>query len=71
MSEYAKGVKKVPFDGTKENFYLWTTQLLHFAKTFNCQLETLGSVAVPKETDVLDETKEAETVLPCVSTVYH
>jgi hypothetical protein len=28
MADYAIGVKKVPFDGTQENFDLWTTQLL-------------------------------------------
>jgi hypothetical protein len=36
MADYAKGVKKVPFDGTQEIFYLWTTQLLGFAETYNC-----------------------------------
>jgi hypothetical protein len=27
MTDYAKGYKKVPFDGTEENLYLWTTAL--------------------------------------------
>jgi hypothetical protein len=28
MTDYAKGVKKVPFDGTKENFYLLTQNII-------------------------------------------
>jgi hypothetical protein len=53
----AKGVKKVPFDGTQENFYLWTTQLLGFAETYNCEQALLGKLTVPASTDVLDPTK--------------
>jgi hypothetical protein len=58
MSDYAKGVKKVPFDGTKKVF-LWTTQLLGSAKTYNCKQAILGNVTLPKATDVLDETQDA------------
>jgi hypothetical protein len=47
MSDYAKGVKKVPFDGTKENFYLWTTQLLGFTETYGCDQVLLGNFNVP------------------------
>jgi hypothetical protein len=36
MSDYAQGAKKVPFDGTEENFYLWKTQLIGFAETYRC-----------------------------------
>jgi hypothetical protein len=60
MTDYAKGVKKVPFDGTKENLYLWTTQLLVSAATYNCKQAILGTVTIPKASDVLDETKDAD-----------
>jgi hypothetical protein len=33
MSHYATGVKKVPLDGTIQNFELWKTQVLGFAET--------------------------------------
>jgi hypothetical protein len=56
MAGYAKGVKKVPFDGTQENFYLWTTQLLGFAETYNCEQALLGTLTVPASTNVLDPT---------------
>jgi hypothetical protein len=56
MSDYVKGVKIVPFDGTKENFYLCTTQLDGSSATYNCQQAILGTVAMPKVTDSLDET---------------
>jgi hypothetical protein len=59
MSDYAKGVKKVPFDGTHEKFYLWTTQLLGFAETYNCEQALLGTLTVPASTDKLDSTKDA------------
>jgi hypothetical protein len=47
-------VKIVPFDGTQENFYLWTTQLLGFAETYNCEQSLLGTLTVPSSTDGLD-----------------
>jgi hypothetical protein len=59
MSDYAKGVKKVPFDGTHENFYLWTTQLLGIAETNNCEQALLGTIAVPASSAKLDATKDA------------
>jgi hypothetical protein len=60
MSYYAKGVKKVPFDCTKENFCLWTTQLLGSAATYNCKQAILGTATIPKATDVLDETQDVD-----------
>jgi hypothetical protein len=61
LSEYAKGVKKVPFDGTKENFYLWTPQLLGSAETSICQQAIiLESIVVPKEADDLYETLDTD-----------
>jgi hypothetical protein len=54
MADYAKGVKEVPCDGTQENFYLWTTQLLGFAETNNCEQAFLGKLTFPASTDVLD-----------------
>jgi hypothetical protein len=62
MSDYAKGVKKVLFEGTHENFYLWTTQLLGFAETYNCEQALLGTLKVPASTDILDSTKDADKV---------
>jgi hypothetical protein len=63
MADYAKGVKKVPFDGTQENFYLWTTQLLGFAETYNCEQALFGTLTVPASTDVLDLTNADEKKL--------
>jgi hypothetical protein len=63
MSDFAKGVKKVPFDGTKEIFFLWTTQLLGSAATYNCKQAILGTVTIPKATDVLVETQDADKKL--------
>jgi hypothetical protein len=63
MTDYAKGVNKVPFDGTNENFYLWTTQLLGYAATYNCIQAILGTVTIPNATDVLDETQDADKKL--------
>jgi hypothetical protein len=60
MSDYAKGVKKVPFNGTKEKFSLWTTQLIGSAAKYNCKQAILGTVTIPKTTDVLDETQDAD-----------
>jgi hypothetical protein len=60
MWDYAKGVKKVPLDGTHENFYLWTTQLLGFAETYNCEQALLGQLKVPASTRVIDPTKDAD-----------
>jgi hypothetical protein len=56
MSDYAKGVKKVPFDGTKENFYLWTTHLLGIAETYGCDQALLGKLIVPAASMALDPT---------------
>jgi hypothetical protein len=61
MSDYAKGVKKVPFDGTHENFYLWTTQLLGFAATYYCEQALLVTLQYPASTDQLDSTKDADS----------
>jgi hypothetical protein len=47
MSDYAKGVKKVPFDGTKESLYLWTTLLMGFAETYGRDQALLGTLTVP------------------------
>jgi hypothetical protein len=59
MVDYAKGVKKVPFDGTKGNFYLWTTQLLGFADTYGCDQALLGNLIVPAASIDLDPTTAA------------
>jgi hypothetical protein len=63
MSDYTKGVNKVPFDETKEYFYLLTTQLVGSTATYICKQEKLGKVTVPKATDVLDETHAADKKL--------
>jgi hypothetical protein len=63
MSDYAKGVKKVHFDGTHENLYLWTTQIIGFAETFNCEQALLGTLTVPSSTDKLDTTKDPDKEL--------
>jgi hypothetical protein len=63
MADYAKGVKKVPFDRTQENFYLGTTQLLGFAETYNCEQVLLGTLTVLESTDALDPTKADEKEL--------
>jgi hypothetical protein len=55
MSEYADGLKKVTLDG-KSNFFIWTTQLLGSADSYSCQQVV---IVVPKESDVLYETKDA------------
>jgi hypothetical protein len=62
-SDYAKGFKKVPFDGTKEYFLLWTTRLFGSVATYNCKQANFGTVAMPKSTDDLEETKDAEKKL--------
>jgi hypothetical protein len=56
MSDFVKGVKKVPFDGTK-------AQSLGSAKTYNCQQEILGTIPIPKATDALNERKDADKKL--------
>jgi hypothetical protein len=61
-SDYAKRVKKAPFDGTKR-IYLWTTQLIGSATTYNCKQAILGIVTIPKATDVLDESQDADKKL--------
>jgi hypothetical protein len=60
MSDYAKGVKKVPFDGTHAKFYLWTTQVIGFAETYNCEQALLGTLKVPASPHKLDATKDAD-----------
>jgi hypothetical protein len=63
MSDYAKGVKKVHFDYSKEYFNLWTTQLLGSVATYNCKQAILGTATIPKATDVLDETQDSDKKL--------
>jgi hypothetical protein len=63
ISDYAKGVKKVTFDGTKDHFYLWNTQLFGSAATYNYKQAVFVLVSIPKATDVLDETKDADKKL--------
>jgi hypothetical protein len=63
MTDYFKGVKKVPYDGTKESFYHWTTQLLGSAASYSCKQAILGTATIPKATDVLDETQDADKQL--------
>jgi hypothetical protein len=48
-TDYTKtvNVKKLPFDGTEASFYLWTTQILGFAETYNCAQALLGTITVP------------------------
>jgi hypothetical protein len=46
-------VKKVPFDGTEASFYLYTTQILGFAETYNCAQALLGTINVPTSSAVL------------------
>jgi hypothetical protein len=48
-------VKKVPFDGTEASFYLWTTQVLGFAETYNCAQAFLGTITVPPALAVLSD----------------
>jgi hypothetical protein len=36
---------KGPFDGSKESFSLWTTQILDFGDTYNCEQAILGIAA--------------------------
>jgi hypothetical protein len=56
-TDYTKtvNVKKVPFDGTEASFYLWTTQVLGFAETYNCAQALLGTITVPPALDVLSD----------------
>jgi hypothetical protein len=49
MSDYGKGVKKLPFYGIKEILYLWTTQLVGYADTYICPQVIFGSIMFPKE----------------------
>jgi hypothetical protein len=62
MTDYAKRVKKVPFDGNLGNFYLWTTQLLGFDEIYNCEQALLWTLIVPASTEELDSTKDADIV---------
>jgi hypothetical protein len=48
-------VKKVPFDGTEASFYLWTTQILGFAETYNCAQAHMGTITVPPASAVLSD----------------
>jgi hypothetical protein len=63
MSNYANGVKKVPFDGTKESFYQWTRQLLGFAETYDSDQALLGNLIVPAASMALDPTTAAHKKL--------
>jgi hypothetical protein len=63
MSNSAKGVKKVLFDGTHENFYLWTTELLGLAETYIFEQALIGTLTVPASNDVLDPTQDADKIL--------
>jgi hypothetical protein len=56
-TDYTKtvNVKKVPFDGTEASFYLWTTQVLGFAETYNCAQALLGTITVPPASAVLSD----------------
>jgi len=56
-TDYTKtvNVKKDPFDGTEASFYLWTTQILGFAETYNCAQALLGTITVPPASDVLSD----------------
>jgi hypothetical protein len=56
-SDYTKTVndKKLPFDGTEASFYLWTTQMLGFAETYNCAQALLGTITVPPASSVLSD----------------
>jgi hypothetical protein len=53
--DYTKtvNVKKVPFDGFQDSFYLWTTQIVGFAETYNCAQALLGTITVPPASAVL------------------
>jgi hypothetical protein len=56
-TDYTKtvNVKKLPFDGTEASFYLWTTQVLGFAETYNSAQALLGTITVPPVTAVLSD----------------
>jgi hypothetical protein len=56
-TDYTKtvNVKMVPFDGTEASFYLWTTQVLGFAETYNCAQALLGTITVPPASSVLSD----------------
>jgi hypothetical protein len=56
-TDYTKtvNVKKVPFDGTEASFYLWTTQILGFAETYNCAQALLVTITVPPASAVLSD----------------
>jgi hypothetical protein len=56
-TDYTKtvNVKKVPFDSTEASFYLWTTQVMGFAETYNCAQALLGTITVPPASAVLSD----------------
>jgi hypothetical protein len=56
-TDYTKtvNVKKVPFDSTEASFYLWTTQMLSFAETYNCAQALLGTINVPPASALLSD----------------
>jgi hypothetical protein len=61
-TDYTKtvNVKKVPFDGTEASFYLWTTQVLGFAETYNCAQALLGTITVPPASAVISDAEPDE-----------
>jgi hypothetical protein len=56
-TDYTKSVnvKKVPFDGTEASFYLWTTQILGFAETYNCEQAFLRRIKGPPASAILSD----------------
>jgi hypothetical protein len=56
-TDYTKtvNVKKVPFEGTEASFYLWTTQVLGYAETYNCAQALYGTITVPPHSAVLSD----------------
>jgi hypothetical protein len=64
-TDYTKtvNVKKVPFYGIEASFYLWTTQVLGFAETYNCAQALLGTITVPPASAVLSDADPDEQKL--------
>jgi hypothetical protein len=56
-TDYTKtvNVKKVHFDGTEESFFLWTTQVLGSAETYNCAQALLVTITAPPASAVLSD----------------
>jgi hypothetical protein len=64
-TDYTKSVnvKKVPFDGTEASFFFWTTQIVGFAETYNCEQALMGSITVPPSSAGFCDTEPAEKKL--------